>query len=97
MKKVITKKFSNGQLKYRKTYNDKNSYLEEFWYESGYLKERIEWKNGLKDGVYEKFNESGTLKIRAKYHNGKLHGLYEFWIDNQCGYFYFENGHLVTK
>ena len=97
MKKVITKKYSNGQLMYRKTYNDKNSYLEEFWYESGYLKERIEWKNGLKDGVHEKFNESGTLKFRANYHNGKLHGLYECWVDNEVRYFYFENGNLVTK
>ena len=97
MEKVITKKFANGQLKYRKTHKDNNRYLEEFWFENGYLKERSEWKNDKRDGIHEKFNESGTLKIRENYHNNKLDGVCEVYIGNECGYLYFENGHLITK
>ena len=81
MKKVITKKYSNGQLKYRKTYNDKNSYLEEYWYELGNLKERANYKNYQLDGLYQTFYQNGQRKERSNWKNGIKDGDVEEWTE----------------
>ncbi len=39
------------------------------------------YKNGKKDGIYERYYTNGTLYEKSNYEEGVLNGLCEFWYD----------------
>ncbi len=43
--------------------------------------ERVTYKNGKKDGIYERYYTNGTLYEKSNYEEGVLNGLCEFWYD----------------
>ena len=67
------------------------------WNEDGYLQEIVEWKEGLKNGRYQKFEgqkviESGT------YRSGLLHGKVRFFSSNKLiEAKIFKNGEQLLK
>lgn len=48
------------------------------------LVERYFQKNGIKDGLYQKFNKKGRLEEEAQYQNGKLNGIRK--LKNEKGF-----------
>ncbi len=43
--------------------------------------ERVTYKNGKKDGLYEKYYSNGNVYERCNYEEGVLNGVCEFWYD----------------
>lgn len=63
--------------------NGKRNGLTELWfYENHQLWEKINYKNGVFNGLYETWYRNGQLKTRSNYKNGKLDGLSEIWYSD---------------
>ena len=54
-----------------------------FWYESGEVKEKQNWKNEKLDGLYTKWYENGQKKREGTFKDGKRVGLYTSWFENE--------------
>ena len=63
-----------------------NDYTGEYkqWYDNGdgQLFLKINYVNGLKEGLHESWYEDGQLRIHCNYLNGIRNGLYEEWYKN---------------
>jgi len=91
----------------------KNNKLEGIWSrfnENGYIKERVNYNDGLRHGTHETFYDSGEIRTKANYKDGKLIGSKQsFSKDGKTnilsdrrkanGYweFYHENGETESK
>ena len=53
------------------------------------LEERIDYKDGLKDGLSEEYNKNGQLKESVTYNEGE--------VEEEVKYTYYENGQLSLK
>ena len=53
----------------------RHGYWEEF-HEDGSLYSKVNYIDGIPDGLTETFYSSGQLKIRYHFKNGKIEGLY---------------------
>ena len=53
-----------------------------FWYESGVLKEKQNWKNGKVYGLNTVWYENGQKWSEGTYKDGKLDGKWTGWYDN---------------
>ena len=51
-------------------------------YNNNTIAEAIDYKNGIKNGVFKKWFEDGTLSFEAFYANGQLHGVSKSWWSN---------------
>ena len=49
---------------------------ERIFYSDSTLAERIQWKQGKKEGVWEKFGSLGNVLLKANLSSGQLHGTY---------------------
>jgi antitoxin component YwqK of YwqJK toxin-antitoxin module len=80
--KSINKKFYN--LNYEKYNNhiQPHGIIESYYPETKIFDERITYKNGKFEGLYEKYNMSGILWKRCYYKNDELQGLYELFDYN---------------
>jgi antitoxin component YwqK of YwqJK toxin-antitoxin module len=69
--------YYDRQLKSRETYKKgvKNGFSYQY-YPGGNCFEKTEWKNELKDGVWEQYFEDGSVRLQAVYNHGKLAGNY---------------------
>lgn len=61
--------YANGNLEQTAYFNDKNKWNGELvrYYESGKVKEIIEYKNGYKNGCYKEYFEDGRCKFKYGY------------------------------
>jgi len=62
------------QSYHRKRYKELENRLTEY-YRNGNVKIKIDYTNGIYDGLYEKYSEDGTLELTYHYSMGKLNGL----------------------
>lgn len=51
-------------------------------YSNGLTAEKIEYLNGLRHGLYEKWFRDGTLSFQSRYENGLQHGKTISWWNN---------------
>ena len=49
------------------------------WHANGTMGERIEYRDGKKNGLYQSWFEDGTLAFRGNYAAGRKHGVVETW------------------
>lgn len=57
-------------------------------YEKTKLRERTDYKKGIKDGISEEYYENGSVKKKGTYKDGKQDGQWEY---------YHENGQLLSR
>jgi len=65
------------KLMSKTNYKDGGLKLYESYYTNGQLKEKGNYKDQEKDGLWELYNEDGLLYIKRNYKDGKQDGLYE--------------------
>lgn len=61
--------------------NTQNGTYEELW-PNGNIKERVTFKNGYLDGLYELFYQDGKPMVKSNYINGKEQGWGRHWFNN---------------
>jgi hypothetical protein len=86
--------YSNGELQSRGNYQPKSDGgkkhgLHEFFYKSGQLMTKENFKDGKLDGLSETYHENGQLISTSKFKDGEYDGL--FFNKN------FENGQLIYE
>ena len=54
----------------------------ERYFETGQLEARVEYKEGLKDGVHETYYVNGRMEEKVTYENGKPNGIWELYNQN---------------
>jgi antitoxin component YwqK of YwqJK toxin-antitoxin module len=81
--------YYDGKLKSRESYKEgmKDGFSLQY-YPGGSLFDKTEWRNDLKDGIWEQYFEDGSVSLRATYKDGKLTG--DFNV-------YYSNGHAMIK
>ena len=92
---ICVKHFKNGHLAYRWFYTNgkiSDGIQEEFW-QDGLIASRIEYKDGIQNGVYERYWQ-GKLEMKGEMKMGKRHGRWEFYIDENGKYL---NGKIYKK
>lgn len=67
-------------VKYDQKSNSPVTGVIENYHDSGALKLRTHYRDGLKNGSEEWFYENGQLRIRSTFHNGKQQGKYEIFF-----------------
>jgi antitoxin component YwqK of YwqJK toxin-antitoxin module len=80
--KNINKKFQNLEYEKYNTYYQPHGIIETYYPETKTIQKRETYKNGKRDGLYEKWWENGQLFRRTFYKNGEENGLYQQWYDN---------------
>ncbi|MDC0067926.1 hypothetical protein OAL10_03905 [Gammaproteobacteria bacterium] len=51
-------------------------------HDNGQIKERINYKDGEKEGLWESYHENGQLEYKLNYKDGKVHGLEEWYSED---------------
>ena len=76
--------YENKQLErcYHVDEQDRKQGVSEWYYISGQLIIRCNYKDGKLDGPYETWYENGQMWERSNYKNGKFDGLCESWHNN---------------
>jgi len=88
--------FSNGKLNGKGQYKDGNGSIRgvskiprngrygiwTFWYESGEVKEKQNWKNGKIQGINTHWYRNGQKKEEGHYIESKMVGLWTLWYEN---------------
>jgi antitoxin component YwqK of YwqJK toxin-antitoxin module len=75
--------YYDQKLKSSETY--KNGVKQGFSYEyypNGNCFEKTEWKNNMKDGIWEQYFDDGSLRLKAAYTDGKLTGSFIAFYSN---------------
>ena len=62
----------------------------EYYYDSGALRSKGTWINGMKEGAWQHFHENGTIWGRGFHHNDERFPSMESWQN------YDENGKLLA-
>jgi len=89
--KTVNKQFSELNYEKYNTHPEPHGIKETYYRKTKILKTLVTYKNGKKNGIYEKYYINGKLAIRKNYKNGIENGLYESWYDNgqltiRCNY-----------
>lgn len=73
--------YENKQLErcYHVDEQDRKQGVSEWYYISGQLIIRCNYKNGKYDGLCESWHNNGQMRSRGNYKDGKLDGLHEEW------------------
>ncbi|MBN2213077.1 MAG: toxin-antitoxin system YwqK family antitoxin [Bacteroidales bacterium] len=76
--------YYDHKLKSRETYKKgiKHGFSYEYYPEGGCF-EKTQWKNNLKDGIWEQYYEDGSVRLRAAYIQGKLSGSFTAYYLNK--------------
>jgi len=77
--KLINKLFSKLNYEKYNTHIRPHGIVITYYSDIKTMETKITYKNGKKDGLYEKWNKYEQLCIRQNYKNGKLDGLDEEW------------------
>ena len=77
--KSINKKFYKLNYEKYNTYIQPHGVVETYNSDTNILEERITYKNGKLDGLYENFYRNNILWKKCYYKNDELHGLYELF------------------
>ena len=56
--------------------------LWKYYYESGQLKEEVNFANNLENGLYKKYHENGTLAAEGEYKAEIENGLWKYYHAN---------------
>jgi antitoxin component YwqK of YwqJK toxin-antitoxin module len=65
------------------------------YYNNGDVSEMLEWKNDLKDGIWEQYYIGGMLKMKGNYSGNKLEG--DFIVYNETGKPYLKGKYTDDK
>jgi antitoxin component YwqK of YwqJK toxin-antitoxin module len=80
----------NIELRYGIKYYKKTAFTGEIFqnFENGQLESKENYKDGIRNGVFEYYFENGQLKSKENYKDGIRNGVFES---------YYENGQLESK
>ena len=84
----LNKKFSKLNYEKYNTHIQPHGTLETYDFVTKTILEKINYKNGIIDGLYEQYHNNGLLFSKINYVNGKTNGVGELW---------YENGRLYKK
>ncbi len=73
----LNKKFSELNYEKYNTHIQPHGILESYNLNTKLLYDKANYKNSMKNGLYEMWYSNGNLAVRYNYKNGKLHGLSE--------------------
>ena len=79
------------------TKNDKPDSTHEFYYPSGKLDRRLHYRQGKREGRFEKYDESGNIRTSGIYINDQQEGLWITVKDNKTDSMYYLNNKLQVK
>ena len=90
---------ARNSLMYHQDTNELVTGTVEYFHDNGQLRERGNWINGKRNGLYESFHENGQLKERRNYVYGEQDGLFEVFDrnGNLRGSDMWRNGEYVPK
>ena len=79
----LTEKNHKGDLSCEAFYKDDQLHgTQTFYNYNGTIRERINYIDGIHNGIYEKFYDSGSPKKRMAYVSGKITGRIQTWRED---------------
>jgi len=80
--KNINKQFQNLEYEKYNTHSEPHGIKITYYSDTKTIDEKSTYKNGILDGLYEKYYKNSQLYFKINYKNGKKDGLFESWYDN---------------